>query len=163
MLKKTSTIIAEEDIGVNDCVIIHIPLVDRPNKVTMTNLLGIIVNIKSSPSSSAAAAAAGLKLNERLYDIATKHGKIRPMLCRNQFDLCRRRDLFSNLVVNKISIISLRHAVMKEAKVNGLATIKKCKCTNKCDTNRCICRRMNFFCSQYCKHNHGKCKNKAVS
>lgn len=154
MLKNS---IEEEDIEINDCVNIHIPLVDRPSKITMTNLLGIVLDIKViSPSSSLP--PFGVKISKKLYDIGTKYGRIRPLLSRNQFELCRRRDLFS-LTIDKMSLISIRQAVMREANVIHGSSIKRCKCTQNCNTRRCICYRLNLYCSQFCKHDHHKCKN----
>lgn len=158
MLKKSAHM-EDNEVEVNDCVNIHVPLVDRPNKATMTNLLGIVLAIKKCEPTTLPSDNTSIIISRKLYDIGTKYGKIRPLLSRNQFDLCRRKDLFSHLIIDAESLISIRRAVIKEAGSIGFS-VKKCKCTYDCTTNRCICRRLNLNCTSSCKHiSDEHCKN----
>lgn len=131
-------------VEIDDCVIIPIPTVDRPTKMTMTNLLGVIVNIREDDGGN------------RLYDVATKHGKLRPLLSRTQFEVCRRRDLLDPIV--STGTTSLRDAVAAIAP--PITTNLICHCIlDFCRTRRCICKRSGVMCTARCKHPMTKCSN----
>lgn len=93
------------------------------------------------------------------YRLATKHGILLGSYTRNQFELTD--SLF--LGPSDISIenfISLRRAVKADSLFEGQGFLK-CGCCgkNRCETNRCACRKAGQMCNSRC-HPNLACKNK---
>ena len=126
---------------INDCVNVMVPLVDRPRKMSLQNIVGIIVAIKE-------------KKGHKLYSVATKHGCIKPLLSRNQFEICRQRNLIEIETVNRERTVSIRKIAALEAlEGGGWPSSTVCYCaTDNCRTMRCLCWRSGLLCTELCKH-----------
>ena len=121
---------------INDCVNVTVPEIDRPKKMSMRSFVGVIVAIEE-------------KKGHKLYNVATKYGCIRPLLSRNQFEMCRRRDMIDVETVDKKRAISIR----KIASIETEPSFKVCHCaTDYCRTMRCFCKRSGVLCTEQCKH-----------
>lgn len=129
------------DPGIGDCVSVLVPNIDRPKKMNMHNFIGVVVSIEE-------------KKGHKLYNIATKYGCIRPLLSRNQFEICRRRDVIDVETVDKGHIVSIRKIAAAEAiKGSEKPSFKVCHCaTDYCRTMRCFCKRNGTLCTERCKH-----------
>ena len=155
--------------SVNDCVIIPIPLADRLCKMSMNNVLGIIVEIIPLRSSKSNSNNKEIQQqsDRNLYDIATKYGRLKPLLSRSQFEICRHRNLLDISDISTNCTISLREAAMKTNILvdNCVVIPTKCHCMiDFCRTRRCICRRSNIPCNKKClcnrsNNSNSKCMN----
>jgi hypothetical protein len=139
MLSRSNNILEEFDIGCN--VLIPIPQVDR-SKGDPKNIMAIVH-----------------EKTDKGYSLATKHGILLGSYTRNQFELTD--SLF--LRPSDISIenfISLRRAVKVDSLFEGQGFLK-CGCCgkNRCETNRCACRKAGQMCNSRC-HPNLACKNK---
>ena len=127
---------------INDCVKVTVPLVDRPMKMSLKNIVGVIVAIEE-------------RKGHLLYSVATKHGCIRPLLSRNQFELCRQKNLVDAQTVKIDRAVSIRKIAAAEA-IRGSgdgASSRVCHCaTDFCRTMRCLCKRSGLLCTARCKH-----------
>ena len=128
--------------GINDCVNVTVPQVDRPRKMSLQNFVGVIVAIEE-------------KKGHKLYNVATKYGCVRPLLSRNQFEICRRRDVIDIETVDRERTVSIRKIAAAEA-IRGSEKVhlsKVCHCaTDSCRTMRCLCKRNGVLCTERCKH-----------
>ena len=126
---------------INDCVNVTVPQIDRPRKMSMQNFVGIIVDIKE-------------KNGNKFYDVATKYGCIRPLLSRNQFEICRRRNVIDIETVNMKELTTIRKVAASDAKrgsENPSSTF--CHCAKDfCRTMRCLCRKNGLSCTERCQH-----------
>ena len=169
--------------SINDCVTIPIPSADRLCKMSMNNILGIIIEVipfrpstgKNRNNSSASSSDSGKKSSNstpspsnsfssdrNLYDIATKHGRLKPLLSRSQFEICRHRNLLDISEVSTNCIISLREAALKTNIIadDCIVIPTKCHCViDFCRTRRCICKRANILCNKKCLCNNSRCIN----
>ena len=115
--------------GINDCVTIPIPEVDRTGKTAVSNLIGMVV---------------GIREEDGLYEIATEHGRVNSLLSRNQFEMSRRRDIIDEVNVSESK--SIREMTKSTAVI-------KCHCySNYCQNKRCLCRRKGMLCTDKCLH-----------
>lgn len=126
---------------INDCVNITVPQIDRPRKTSMRNFVGVIADIRE-------------KKGYKLYSVATKYGCIRPLLSRNQFEICRRRNVIDVDTVNRERVVSIREVAAAEAKRGSEEPSSSfCRCaTDLCRTMRCLCRRSGVSCTERCQH-----------
>ena len=126
---------------INDCIIVTIPQIDRPRKTCMQNFIGIIIGIKENKG-------------HKLYNVATKYGCVRPLLSRNQFEICRQKNVIDIETVDRERIVSIRKIAAAEGKTDSeQATSSFCCCaTDFCRTMRCLCRRSGVLCTERCKH-----------
>lgn len=130
------------DPEINDCVTVTVPEVDRPRKISLENLIGVIVDIVEKAE------------GHRLYNVATKYGCIRPLLSRNQFELCRRRNVVDVEMVDRERTISIRKiAAAEEKRGSEKPSSSFCHCaTDFCRTMRCLCKRNGVLCTERCQH-----------
>lgn len=126
---------------INDCVNVTVPQVDRPRKMSMQNFVGVIVAIEE-------------KKGHKLYSVATKYGCISPLLSRNQFEICRRRDVIDIETVDRERTVSIRKIAAAEAiKGREGPSSKVCLCAiDSCRTMRCLCKRRGVLCTERCRH-----------
>lgn len=126
---------------VDDCVTITIPQTDRPEKMSMQNFVGVIVGIQE-------------KRGNKLYNVAAEYGCIRPLLSRNQFEICRRRDVIDIETVDRERAVSIRKIAALEAiKGSEEPSSKCCHCaTDYCRTMRCFFKKRGVPCTERCKH-----------
>ena len=139
MIKATSSSSLYPEI--NDCVNITVPQIDRPKKMSMQNFIGIILSIEE-------------KAGHKLYNIGTKYGCVRPLLSRNQFEVCRRRDVIDIESVDRKRAVSIRKIAAAEA-IRGSEepSTNVCHCAKDyCRTMRCLCKRSGLICTEKCKH-----------
>nr|BDT63497.1 MAG: integrase-like protein [Sesarmops intermedium nimavirus] len=138
MIQTTSSSLHPE---VNDCVNITVPHLDRPQKTSMQNIVGIIVGIEEYKG-------------HKLYNVATQHGCIRPLLSRNQFEICRRKNVIDVETVDRERILCIRKIAAAEAKRGSEEPSSSfCRCaTDSCRTMRCLCRRSGVSCTERCQH-----------
>ncbi|CAH1983819.1 unnamed protein product [Acanthoscelides obtectus] len=125
---------------VEDNIIIPTPDVDRA-KGDLRNVIGVVLEAS----------------DDGFYKIATKHGILQKLYCRNEFDICTQKFLLEE-EVNKDNEISLRTAAIKHSVGTGQGFFK-CSCTKKCMSNRCLCKKNNVLCNSIC-HNSLTCNNK---
>nr|BDT63163.1 MAG: integrase-like protein [Hemigrapsus takanoi nimavirus] len=139
MIKTTSSSSLHPEI--NDCVNVTVPQIDRPRKMSMQNFVGVIVAIDE-------------KKGHKLYNVATKYGCIRPLLSRNQFEICRRRNVMDIETVDRERAVSIRKIAAAEAiKGSEEPSSNVCHCaTDYCRTMRCFCKRSGILCTERCKH-----------
>ena len=142
MLKATSSSSLHPE--VNDCVNVTVPIVDRPRKMSMQNFVGIIVAIEE-------------KKGHKFYNVATKYGCIRPLLSRNQFVMCRQRNVIDIETIDKTRTVSIRKIAaaeeMKSSEEPSSSSSNVCHCAiDFCRTMRCFCKRRGLFCTERCKH-----------
>ena len=136
MLSRSNNILEEVDIGCN--VLIPIPQVDH-GKGDPKNIMTIVHD-----------------KTDKGYRLDTKHGIMLGSYTKNQFELTD--SLY--LEPSDISIenfISLRRAVKADSLFEGQGFLK-CGCCgkNRCETNRCACRKA----GQMCNSPNLACKNK---
>ena len=96
---------------------------------------------------------------EKGYRLATKQGILLGSYTRNQFE--PTYSLFlkpSNILAD--NIISFRQAVRLNSICDGQG-FQKCGCSgkNRCEQNRCACRKAGKLCNSRC-HPNLSCKNK---
>ena len=139
MVDRSNKILEDVDVGCN--VLIPIPQVDR-GKGDPRNLMAIVH-----------------EKTEKGYRLATKHGILLGTYTRNQFEPAD--SLF--LTPSDISFdnfISLRRAVKADSICEGQGFLKYGCCgKNRCETNRCACRKAGQMCNSRC-HPNLVCKNK---
>lgn len=134
---------------INDCVNVTIPQVDRSREMRMQNIVGIIVDIKENHG-------------HKLYNVATRYGCIRPLLSRNQFEMCRQRNVIDMETVYRERTVSTREIADKTAKgYNEGPSSSFCRCAKDlCKSQRCMCRRKGLLCTGRCQHGYiPKCNN----
>ena len=126
---------------INDCVSITVPQVDRSVKMIVKNIIGVIIEIKE-------------KRGHKFYNVATQHGCIRPLLSRNQFEMCRQRNIIDVETVDREGLTSVRKIAIAEAKRGSEEpSTSFCRCaTDFCRTLRCLCRRSHSLCTDRCQH-----------
>lgn len=126
---------------INDCVNITVPEVDRPRKISMKNIVGVIVDIKKNHGS-------------KLYNVATVYGCIRPLLSRNQFEMCRQKNVIDIETVDREREVSIREiAAAEEEGRKERPSSSFCRCaTDLCRSLRCMCRRRGLSCTGRCQH-----------
>ncbi|XP_071137214.1 uncharacterized protein [Mytilus edulis] len=139
MLSRSNRVLEEVDIGCN--VVIPIPVVDR-GKGDPRNIMAI-VHGKS----------------EKGYRLAIKHGILLGSYTRNQFEPTDSLFL-SPSAVSIENFISFRQAVKLSSICDGQGFLK-CGCSgkNRCEQNRCACRKAGQLCNSRC-HPNLSCKNK---
>ena len=129
---------------INDCVNVTIPQVDRPRKLSIENIVGVIISIEEHG-------------HHKLYNVGTLYGCIRPLLSRNQFELSSQRNMLDPSTVDRKRQTNIRQiaALTTAAADQGPSTSSSvfCYCaTDFCRTRRCICRRNGKKCTDRCKH-----------
>jgi hypothetical protein len=134
MCQKSSLTLPKLEIG--DNVRLQIPKVDR-GPADPKNLIAIVLE----------------EVRDGLYRIGTKMGQLKSNYGRMALDKC---EIFFSLDDVPDKIITLREAVREEFTGQGIV---KCECKQKCDNNRCKCKRSNLKCNSKC-HNSSTCKNK---
>ena len=126
---------------IDDCVIVTIPQVDRPGKLSVRNIIGIIAEIIENQG-------------HKFYNVATKYGCIRPLLLRNQFEMCRQTNVLDTEAMDRERTTTIRQISTATAgeKKGGDAAVFCCCATDFCRTRRCICRRRGVTCTKRCQH-----------
>lgn len=131
------------DPEINDSVKVNVPKVDRPRKFIAPSFIGVIIGIKKYQG-------------HKLYSVGTRYGCIRPLLSRNQFKLCRQRDITQLEVVNRERVVSIRDVANWEARKldrSDRPSTTFCRCaTDLCNSRRCMCRRQSLRCTGLCQH-----------
>ena len=90
----------------------------------MQNIVGAIIGIKK-------------KEGHNLYNVATRYGCVTPLLSRNQFEICRQKNLIGTETLDK------ERTAEGSGKCPVLAFIF-CRCAkDSCKCRRCFCRRNN--------------------
>lgn len=92
--------------------------------------------------------------DEGLYKIFTKSGTLSALYSCNQFKVCNESSFNDNDVPHEE--ISLRGVNGHQSAFGGQG-FTKCNCKNKCDSNRCKCKKDNILCNSKC-HNSIPCK-----
>ena len=126
---------------INECVNVMVPQVDRPKKLSIQNFVGVILDIKENHG-------------HKLYNVGTVYGCIRPLLSRNQFEMCRQRNILDAETVNRERLVSIREIAAAEAvgRSEGLS-FGFCRCaTDFCRSLRCMCKRRGLPCTGRCQH-----------
>lgn len=123
---------------VGSSVRVPIPEVDR-GRTDHRNLIGVVMEI-----------------TDGLYKIGTKHGSLKSLYSRGQFELCAEN--FLNMVEVPDVEISLREAATSASVGTGQG-FSKCACAGTCDTRRCKCYAGKMLCNSKC-HGGRMCKNK---
>lgn len=96
------------------------------------------------------------KTDEDFYRLGTSTGTLAQLFARNQFAICKENFLSPGDVPPQE--ISVRSAVRKLSLCGGQG-FKKCNCTRKCSTKKCLCRSSNILCNSKC-HGSLSCTNK---
>lgn len=120
-------------------VTVKIPDVDRA-KLDPKSLIAVVTDVKDGG----------------FFELGTKSGKLNSVYTVNQFKLCTDNFMSVDDVPDKT--VSLRAAANKLSLVGGQG-FKKCNCSQKCVTNRCLCRASNMLCNSRC-HKSQPCHNK---
>lgn len=139
MLNRSNKVLDEVEIGCS--VVIPIPIVDR-GKGDPRNIMAV-VHEKS----------------EKGYRLATKHGILLGSYTRNQFEPTDTLFLCPSDILSD-NFISFRQAVKLSSICDGQGFMK-CGCSgkNRCEQNRCACRKAGQMCNSRC-HPNLTCKNK---
>jgi len=140
------------DVGTS--VTIPVPDIDR-SKSDARNIIGKYILRFLSVHFLVHSAGVVMEVRDDFYKIGTKHGVLPQMYARSQVAPCPTEFL---AVENEPQIsVSLRQASAKSSLVGGQVFVR-CHCTQKCQTNRCLCKRKNV-CNSKC-HNSLSCCNK---
>ena len=93
---------------------------------------------------------------DRKYKILERFGILKKLFARSQFTVCEEELLTKDeLPSNKASL----RTIATTQSVGDGQGMQKCYCKNKCDTNRCSCKRKNKLCTSRC-HQSLSCCNK---
>ena len=97
--------------------------------------------------------------SDKGYRLATKHGILLGSYTRNQFEPTHALFLFPS-EISADNFISFRQAV-KLSSICEEQGFLKCGCSgkNRCEQNRCACRKAGQICNSRC-HPNLTCKNK---
>lgn len=91
-----------------------------------------------------------------LYRLGTPNGTINQMYARSKFTLCKEKIISQDKVTD--NQISLRSLATFQSTGTGQGFVK-CKCKDKCNNRRCICRKKEILCGSKCRCS-SECCNK---
>ncbi|XP_071052387.1 uncharacterized protein [Onthophagus taurus] len=94
--------------------------------------------------------------DDNYYKLGTRNGIINQLYARSQFSVCDEKLVTTEEVPSKE--MSLRTVAIAQSIGTGQG-FKKCACTKKCETKKCLCKRSNLLCNSKC-HGSNPCTNK---
>ena len=124
---------------VGDSVIVPIPEVDK-SRGDANNLMAVVVQSQK----------------DGFYTLGTRHGILKQLYTRNQFEVCQEQHLLEEDVPRHE--IGLREAANKSSMFGGQG-FTRCNCHTKCLSNRCACKKRKILCNSKC-HSGLSCCNK---
>ncbi|XP_074035210.1 uncharacterized protein [Leptinotarsa decemlineata] len=127
--------------NVDDTVKLRVPDVDRARR-DCRNVLAVIMCVQNE-----------------LYELGTKEGRLPQMYSRNQLTLCKESFISLDMVPNLH--ISLREYV-KKTSLSGGQGYQRCVCKTKCKTDKCKCKKNGKLCNSKC-HESLSCHTKFAS